>query len=410
MRARATSTARSGGLSPARLSRVRELLRRAVARGEIAGGVALVQRRDSVHVEAEGVQDLASGKPMRRDSLFRIASMTKPIVAAGAMALVEEARMRLDDPVERWLPELKDRRVLRKLESELDDTVPAARPITLRDLLTFRFGLGAVMAPPRTFPIQSAMTDLGVAPGPEPMPFRPDEYMARLGRLPLMHQPGERWMYHTGADVTAVLIERVAGVKLADFLAERIFSPLDMKDTGFFVPEAASERFTACYKRDEAAGGLALWDSESAGKFAKAPKFANALVSTADDYLAFCRMLLHHGAGPDGRRSARILARPTVALMMMDHITSGQKAASPFFPGFWDNKGWGFGAAVVTRRDDIAASPGSYAWMGGFGTSFIVDPAEDMVAIFLVQRLMSGPSDTSLNQDFFTLAYQAIDD
>ena len=142
MRARATSTARSGGLAPPRLSRVRELLRRAVERGEIAGGVALVQRRDSVHVEAEGVQDLASGKPMRRDSLFRIASMTKPIVAAGAMALVEEARMRLDDPVERWLPELKDRRVLRKLESELDDTVPAARPITLRDLLTFRFGLG----------------------------------------------------------------------------------------------------------------------------------------------------------------------------------------------------------------------------------------------------------------------------
>jgi CubicO group peptidase (beta-lactamase class C family) len=148
------SAARSGGLSPERLWRIRGLLRRAVERGEIAGGVALVARRGSVHVEAEGVQDLASGKAMRRDSIFRVASMTKPIVAAAAMLLVEEACIRLDDPVERWLPELKDRRVLRKPESKLDDTVPAVRPITLRDLLSFRFGLGAVMAPPRTFPIQ----------------------------------------------------------------------------------------------------------------------------------------------------------------------------------------------------------------------------------------------------------------
>jgi CubicO group peptidase (beta-lactamase class C family) len=217
-------------------------------------------------------------------------------------------------------------------------------------------------------------------------------------------------MYHTGADVTAVLIERVAGVKLADFLAERIFAPLVMKDTRFFVPEKASERFTASYKRDEAAGGLTLWDTPSAGKYSRPPKLANALVSTADDYLAFCRMLLRHGAGPGGGRSGRILARPTLALMMTDHITSEQKAASPFFPGFWDNRGWGFGAAIVTRRDDVAASPGSYTWMGGFGTSFIVDPAEDMIAIFLIQRLMSGPNDVGLNQDFFTLAYQAIDD
>jgi CubicO group peptidase (beta-lactamase class C family) len=119
-------------------------------------------------------------------------------------------------------------------------------------------------------------------------------------------------------------------------------------------------------------------------------------------------MMLGHGEGPDG--NARILARPTVTLMMTDQITSEQKAASPFFPGFWDNKGWGLGAAVTTRRDDIAASPGSYGWSGGFGTSFIVDPLEDMVAVFLIQRLMSGPNDAALNQDFFTLAYQAIDD
>lgn len=394
------------GLSPNRLARMSDVLRQHVERGEVAGLVALVARHASIHVEAIGVRDLASSAPMTRDTLFRIASMTKPILAAAAMILAEEARIALDDPVERWLPELKNRRVLRALGSPLDDTIPAERPISLRDLLTFRLGLGAVFAPPGTYPIQAAMAELGVAPGPDLIDFGPDEYMARLARLQLMHQPGEKWMYHTGIDVLGVLISRVAGMPLPDFLRTRIFEPLGIRDTDFSVPSESIDRLATCYATHGGADTLAVWDPAAGGRYARPPAFPNALVSTADDYLAFSRMLVDKGR----RNGQRILARPTVELMMGDQITPAQKAVSPFFPGFWDNKGWGFGGAVITRRDDIAASPGSYGWNGGFGTSFIADPSEDMVAILLLQRLMRGAQDVAINRDFFTLAYQAIDD
>ena len=395
-----------GGLSHARLEHLDGALRGHVARGDVPGLVALVARRDAVHVTAIGVQDVASRAPMRRDTIFRIASMTKPVTAAAAMMLVEESRIGLDDPVDRWLPELASRRVLRRIESPLDDTVPAARPITLRDLLTFRFGLGAVMAMPGTYPIQAAMAELGVAPGPEQVAAAPDDYMRRIGRLPLMHQPGEKWMYHTGADILGVLIARIAGMRLADFLRERIFAPLGMRDTGFSVPDAAIDRLAACYARDPKSGALTVWDAADGGCYARPPVFPSLLVSTADDFLAFGRMLLQHGRHTD----VRILERPSVELMMTDHITPEQKAASPFFPGFWDTKGWGFGGAVVTRRDPTGANPGSYGWSGGFGTNFIVDPAAEMVAILLVQRLMRSADDSALNEEFLTLAYQAISD
>jgi CubicO group peptidase (beta-lactamase class C family) len=397
--------AQSGGLSAARLARIGDLLRGYVERGEVAGAVALVGRRDMVHVEAIGVQDLASGAPMRRDTIFRIASMTKPITAAAAMILIEMAKIRLDDPAERWLPELTNRRVLRLIDSPVDDTVPANRPITIRDLLTFRLGLGMIMAPPGTYPIQAAMAERGVAPGADPPPAAPDEYMARIGSLPLIHQPGERWLYHTGADILAVLIARAAGQPLETFLREQMFGPLGMADTGYSVPEASIDRLATCYGRDERIG-LKVWDVARGGRYAQPPAFPNGLVSTADDYLAFGQMLLRRGRHPGGR----ILARPTVQLMMTDQLTPAQKAASPFFPGFWDNKGWGFGGAVITRRGGIAATPGSYGWSGGFGTSFIVDPAEEIVAVLLIQRLMRSADDTVIAEDFLTLAYQSIDD
>ncbi len=396
---------RAGALSGERLERMNTVLRGPVERGEVAGLVALVARRDTIHVEALGVQDFDSRRPMRRDSIFRIASMTKPITAAAMMILVEEARIRLDDPVEPWLPELANRRVLRSIDSPVDDTVPAARPITLRDVLTFRLGLGVMMEPAGTYPIQAAMAELEVAPSAAPVPLTPDDYMARIGRLPLIHQPGERWMYHTGADVMAVLIARVAGMPLVDFLRERIFEPLGMRDTGFSVPQFSIDRLVTCYVRDDQ-DGLKLWDSARGGHYAQEPSFPSELVSTADDYLAFARMLLNQGRHPGGR----ILSRPSVELMTTDQITAAQKAASPFFPGFWDNKGWGFGAALTTCRDGVAASPGSYGWSGGFGTSFVADRSEDLVAVFLLQRVMNGPEDAGINQDFFTLAYQAIDD
>jgi CubicO group peptidase (beta-lactamase class C family) len=256
-----------GGLSTARLGRMAEVLRGSVERGEVAGIVALVSRRDALHVETIGVQDLESPAPMRRDTIFRIASMTKAVTAVATMILVEEARLRLDDPVDRWLPELTDRRVLRAMDSRVDDTVPAKRAITLRDLLTLRWGLGAIMARPGTFPIQQAIREVGLAPGPDPIAFDADEYMRRLGSLPLLHQPGEGWFYHTGYDVLAVLIARVAGMRFEDFLAERIFAPLGMADTGFHVPAAKLSRLATCYRTE--AGQLKVYDTAAGGLWSR---------------------------------------------------------------------------------------------------------------------------------------------
>jgi CubicO group peptidase (beta-lactamase class C family) len=396
------------GFSPTRLRRLHDVMAGYVERGEVAGIVALLGRRDEVHVDAIGMQDLASGTAIARETIFRIASMTKPIAAAAAMILVEEGTLRLDAPVDRLLPELADRKVLRSIDSALDDTVPANRPISLRDLLTFRLGIGAVMAPPGTYPIQKAMDEAGLAPGPNASSLTPDEWMARLGGLPLLHQPGEKWMYHTGSDVLGVLIARAAGIGLGDFLQERIFAPLGMKDTAFSLPAAKLDRLATCYKI-EPGGGLAVYDPAQGGRWSRPPAFPSAgggLVSTVDDFHAFGRMMRQ--LGRDG--ASRILARPTVELMTMDHLTPAQKAASPFFPGFWERNGWGFGLSVTTQRDGLGPSPGSYGWMGGFGTSWWTDPREDMVGLLLIQRMMSGPNDAAINAVFASLAYQAIDD
>lgn len=384
------------------LAQIGDALRRHVASGEVAGAVALVASPDGVHVDVAGVQDIAAGTPMRRDTIFRIASMTKPVTAAAAMLLVEDGRIGLDDPVDQWLPELAGRRVLRTIDSAIDDTVPARRPVTLEDLLTFRFGLGAVMAPPGTYPIQAAMTEAGVAPGPSPLPFGPDEFMTRIGRLPLMHQPGERWLYHTGADVLAVLIERLTGRPLGDFLHERIFAPLGMHNTGFMVPDSALDRLATCYALDD--GRLVVWDAARDGHPVRPPAFPNALVSTADDYLAFARMMLGDGRHERGR----ILAADSVRHMMTDHITAEQKARSPFFPGFWQHHGWGFGGAVTTGPGEGAGSIGSYGWVGGFGTGFLIDPDRRMTTVVLTQRLMRGPDDAALIGRIQSLACQAI--
>ena len=393
------------GLSSPRLKRLSDRINDGVKSGELPGAVVLIVRNGKVALfEAYGFRDKDAKAPMKTDTIFRIASMTKPIVGVAMMMLVDDGRIALDDPVERWLPELADRRVLRAIGSALDDTVRAERAITLRHLMTFTFGLGAVMAAPGTYPIQSATGELGVAPGPEQVAVSPDEYMRRIGTLPLMHQPGEKWMYHTGADVLAVLIARIMGKSLNHVLTQRIFAPLGMRDTGFQVPDAAIDRLATCYGRDDA-GALKIWDPARGGQYAQPPVFPSMLVSTADDFLAFARMLLRGGAHAGGQ----LLAPASVALMMTDQLTAVQKAASPFFPGFWDTKGWGFGGAVVTRPDATGANPGSYGWAGGFGTNFIVDPAADLVAIMLVQRLMRGPGDLALNEEFLTLAFQAIE-
>jgi CubicO group peptidase (beta-lactamase class C family) len=397
------------GLSHERLGRMHRVLGQYVERGDVTGLVALVARRGEVHTDGAGTVT-ADGAPAGQDTIFRISSMTKPVTAVAAMILVEECRLRLDDPVDDLLPELAGRRVLRQPGGPLDDTVPADRPVLVRDLLTFTLGLGLIFAPPGAVPLADALADppLGQGP-PAPAAFAaPDEWLARLGRLPLARQPGAAWMYNTGADVLGVLIARAAGQPLGDFMAERIFGPLGMRDTGFSVPAADIGRLATSRGRDFATGQPVVYDEAAGGQWSTPPAFPSGgagLVSTMPDYLAFADMLRRRGRHDGGR----ILSRPTVELMTSDQLTARQKAAGGLGASFFDRLGWGFGMSVVTRRTG-ARSAGTYGWDGGLGTAWYNDPAEDLVLILLTQQMWSSPAAPAIFEDFYTLAYQAIDD
>ncbi len=398
----------SGGFSKARLGRMRETMAGYVERGAVPGLVTAVSRRGKVRVEVIGKQAV-DGAPLRRDTIFRISSMTKPITAVAALILVEECVLRLDEPVERFLPELADRTVLARLDGPLDETVPAQRPITLRDLLTFRFGFGQLMASPDSSPILRAATDLQIGMGP-PNPAAipaPDEWLRRLGTLPLMHQPGERWLYNTASDVLGVLIARASGQPFETFLRERIFAPLGMEDTAFSVPAAKLDRLATGYWPDAETGALGVFDEAAGGQWSQPPAFPSGgggLVATVDDYLAFGQMLLNNGKHGD----TRILSRLSIEAMTTDQLMPEQRVgASPFLD---DNRGWGFGVSMLLRRDGIASVPGRYGWEGGLGTSWANDPREGLVAILLTQVAMSSPTAPDLYSDFWTSVYQAIDD
>lgn len=407
----ARETMQPGALSKARLGRMHDVMAGHVERGEVPGLVTLLSRRGDVHVDAIGTKMVGGSDPMRRDTIFRIASMTKPITAVAALILVEECKLRLDEPVDRLLPELANRRVLKRPDGPLDDTVPANRPITLRDLLTFRMGLGLIFPPPGSTPIQKAVSELdivGIGPPNPSSPHTPDEWMRRLGTLPLMHQPGERWMYNTGSYVLGVLIARASGRPLETFSRERIFAPLGMKDTSFSVPAAKLDRLPAAYQPDPQTGALKVADDAGqSSRWSRPPAFpdgAAGLVSTVDDYLAFGQMLLNNGK----YGGERILSRLSVEAMTSDQLSAAQKAAPDYFAG--DGRGWGFGLSVVTRRDDLSAVPGRYGWDGGYGTSWASDPKEGIVAILMTQGLWTSPSPPGVYLDFWTSAYQSIDD
>lgn len=400
----------NGGLSRARLARMHDVMACYVERGEVPGMVTLISRRDESDVAAIGTKTLGGSDPIGRDTIFRISSLTKPITAVATMILVEECRLRLDEPVDRLLPELANRVVLKRLDGPLDETAPAHRPITVRDLLTFRLGWGIIMAPPNTYPIQKAMSEQLLGQGaPNPAtPPAPDEWIRRLGTLPLMHQPGEQWMYNTGSDVLGVLIARASGRPLETFFRERIFEPLGMKDTSFSVPAGKLNRFATGYWVQPETGALRVFDEAAGGQWSRPPAFpsgAGGLVSTIDDYLAFGRMMLNKG----NHGTERILSRPTVELMTTDQLTSEQKAASGLVSGYFAGHGWGFGLSVVTRRDDVT-SIGGYGWNGGLGTVWHTDPREDMITILMTQCAWTSPSAPDVCLDFWTSAYQAIDD
>ena len=399
-----------GGFSQARLDRMHDVMTGHVESGYVPGLVTLVSRRGETHVDAIGTMAFDSEDAMQRDTIFRVASVTKPIVAAAAMTLVEDCTLRLDEPVDRLLPELADRKVLRSIGSPLDDTVPANRPITLRDLLTFRLGYGAIFTPPDQSPIAKALVEAGVAAGPYLPTLAPDEFMKVYSSLPLAHQPGAQWLYNTGSDMLGVLIARATDMSLGDFLQERIFAPLGMKDTGFSVPASKLDRLPTAYWTNFETGEFEVFDGNKDSRFSRPPAFesgAGGLVSTVDDLFVFAQMMLNQGEYGD----ERLLSCPSIDVMTTDQITPEQKAASAsdFFPGFWDSNGWGFGVAINTRRDNLAATPGRYGWDGGYGTSWYVDPAEDLIGILLTQRVWDNAGPITMF-DFWTSAYQAIDD
>ncbi|SEG57713.1 CubicO group peptidase, beta-lactamase class C family [Nonomuraea solani] len=396
------------------LNRLHDVLARHVETGKIPGLVALVSRGGQTHVETIGTMRHEGGAPMRRDTIFRMASTTKPVAMAGAMVLLDECRLRLDDPVQEWLPELADRQVLARIDGPLDDTVPARRPITVRDLLTSTFGLGMDMTALGS-PIMNAIIEQGLTPDlPTPMPG-PDEWIRRVGTLPLMYQPGDRWQYQISHDVLSVLIARVTGQTLETFLRERLFDPLGMKDTAFHVPTDQIDRFPALYAPDPQTGEFHVWDEAAGGRWSSPPAFQGSgggLVSTADDYHAYFQMLLNGGT----RKGKRILSQAAVDLMTTNRLTPEQQAVRHAMAvnnvhlsyGQGQHGGWGFGMAVRTYRGDYAPL-GQFGWDGGSGTSTYADPANQLTGILLTQVGMSAPNSAHLIHDFWTTLYQALD-
>ncbi|MGY4769349.1 serine hydrolase domain-containing protein [Kribbella sp. CWNU-51] len=404
------------GFSAAGLRRLHDVLSRHVDSGKIPGLVALVSRGDGEpHVETIGTMRHDGGPAMRRDTIFRMASTSKPVSVSAAMVLLDECRLRLDDPVEPWLPELADRQVLKRIDSQLDDTVPARRPITVRDVLTSTFGLGMDMTVLGT-PIMAAVFEQGITPNlPVPMPEQ-DEWMRRLGTLPLMYQPGERWQYQISSDLLGVLVSRVSGQSYDAFLRERVFGPLGMKDTGFSVPADQIDRLPPLYAPDPQTGEFHVWDEAEGGRHSSPPAFqggGGGLNSTADDYHAYLRMLLNHGT----HQGERILSRPAVELMTTNRLTAEQLAAREALArdnvhisfGQGQHGGWGFGMAVRTYRGDYAPI-GQFGWDGGAGTSTYADPSNQLVGILLTQVGTSAPYSVQLMHDFWTTVYQSMDD
>jgi CubicO group peptidase (beta-lactamase class C family) len=396
-----------GGISDEGLAELHARLRVHVEGGDVPGLVALIARGDDVHVEVLGSPALGDPAPLGRDAIFRIASISKPIGAAGAMVLVDNGVLSLDDPVEKFLPELADRHVLRSLEGPLDDTVAAERSITVEDLLTFRFGFGVVLAAPGSYPIQMAEQRLGLTsigePWP-PTPFDSDEWIARFATLPLMDQPGAAWRYNTGAQVLGILIERAAGRPLEAFLRENVFEPLGMRDTSFSVPQDKMSWFTTAYAPSPSSGQLNVLDRPATGWWSAPPAMANVagmLVSTIDDLWAFVSML---AAG--GRHGDRQLLSPeAVEAMTTNHLSEAQRAENGLFLGAG---GWGYCMAASVPLEGELPVPWGYGWDGGTGTTWRTDPVRGLTGILLTQRAMTSPEPPPLFADFWAGAMAAI--
>jgi CubicO group peptidase (beta-lactamase class C family) len=390
-----------GGFSSDRLARLDARMQRFVDDGRFAGVASLIWRRgEVVHEHLCGLQDIENGVPMRRDAIFRIASMTKPVVSAAAMILVEDGVLRLHDPVARWLPEAANLRVLRSPDAELDDTVAARRQPTVFDLLTHTGGFAQYGG---EAPIGRAVVErTGRFPA---WTCDADGFAKAIGALPLATQPGTCWHYGLSTDLLGIVVARASGMSLGRFLQERILGPLAMADTGFFVAPEKLARLAVGYERD-AQGRLVVHDDPASGGWSRPPLFESGgagLASTLDDYLAFARMLLGQG-----RLAGRqVLSRHSVAQMTRNHLTPEQ--IRPLSPAvnYLHERGFGLGLAVAFTADAILGSEGRYGWPGAYSTAWLVDPREDLIALLMTQVFYDA--DLQIRSTFENMVYAAIE-
>jgi CubicO group peptidase (beta-lactamase class C family) len=398
----ATALPQLVGLSPERLKGISHIVQGSVERGEIAGAVTLVARHGQVvWLNAAGDQDRENHKPMRTDSIFRICSMTKPIVSLAVMMLYEQGRFQLDDPISKFIPEFKDEKVLVTPKDGKPYTIPASNPITIRNLLTHTSGLTYNWDPV----LGSYYKDANIAHGLMRYDGTIADNVKKLARLPLLFNPGERWNYGLNIDVLGYLVEIVSGQPLDQFLKERIFEPLGMHDTFFYVPENKQDRLATVYTWYEGKGLGRFPDTPiTEGTFSYAadypihgPKklFAGGagLCSTAADYARFCQLMLNRGEWG----GKQLISRKSVELMTHDQL-------GPKFPE--QSFGLGFGIDGVKTPLHGLGSRGQYQWGGFYYTEFTIDPVEDMITVFMAQ-LHPGNPDTAGN--FHTLAYAALE-
>ncbi|RFB04919.1 serine hydrolase domain-containing protein [Parvularcula marina] len=373
---------RAHGFDPAKLAQIGPALQAYVDDGELAGIVTLTSRAgEIVQSDALGWSDIESRTPMRPDTLFRIASMTKPVTSVAALMLIEDGLIALDDPVSRWLPELANPRVLRNAAGPLEDTVSAEREITVEDLFTHRSGIAYGFF--SEGPIKSAYDRVLGDPGMNRQTV--DEWLAALGSLPLSYQPGERFHYGHSTDVLGFLVGRILGKPFRQVLKERIFEPLGMTDTDFWIPAEKRERLASLYRYDEQAGRLARVELDM---YEAPPDYTpggGGLISSASDYHRFARMLLGHGAVDN----VRLLKLKTVDLMMTNRLTPSQRHIPFAGMPLWEKSGFGLGVSITEDPIDNPYSsgpPGTITWPGIFGTWWQADPVNDLVMIYMIQH------------------------
>ncbi len=386
------------GLSAEKLSEIRPAMQRYVDEGKLPGVVTLLARRGKIaHFEAVGYMDVEAKRPMRRDAIFRIYSMSKPITSVAVMTLYEAGKFELDDPVSKFIPQLKGLKVVGDLRDSSVPPVEPQREMTVRDLLRHTagltygyFGNTVVDRQYRSVKLLDRTSSL-------------EQMIDKLSKIPLLYQPGSRWHYSVAVDVLGRLVEVLSGERFDVYLQQHIFEPLDMRDTAFYVPEEKLDRFTTNYRpgRD----GLVPIDEPESSTYRRSPSLLSGgggLVSTTRDYLRFCQMLLNGGR----LNGVQILRPETVALMTRNHLP---EKLVPIGFGLVKRPGVGFGLGFSVRVEATGDEPpgavGEYGWGGAASTLFWISPREEMIGIAMTQRM---PVDTRYAQEFRRIAYEAI--